>query len=327
MERLVNEGIITRKAGRGTYVEPERLSRVSYQVKENIGLVICTGEQLGIWNNELYGPMVNICEKWVRKEKKHLLFYNTEKKSDDFRSFLHKVDGVLLLGEWNSRNTKKRRKILEELKFNGVPVVAINGHVSEQGICSVVPDNEKGAFMATEHLLNLGHRCIVYFAGEEDSYSDSLRYATFLRALENRGISFNSHLFFRGYFSSLKSVEPAKKILEKKKEFSAVFAANDKMALTLMRMAQEKGIKIPDEFSLVGFDDIEAASEAIPPLTTVLMNREKLAQQAVKLLSKLLKREEISNLKAVVPVELKVRGTTKKYGKKQGRPVNLRRSE
>ena len=313
MQALARENIIFRERGRGTFINKRKVSALKKVARSiprspdtdvgNIGLLSVDGQ---ILSDSFHAPLVTHCEEWIRKMGKHLLLYNT---GDNLDGFIPKVDGIILIGQnWGEET-------IRTIKSYKIPKVAINYDASGVGIASVIPDDEQGAFMATEYLLSLGHRNILYFGGPEDSYSDRQRYKGFQEAFKKAHLKFNPQLLIRGGFSFSRSIDSAKKIFQKREQFSAIFAANDVMASALMNVAEKNNIKIPEDLSLVGFDDLEEASHRLPPLTTVRIDREELAQQGVKILSRLMKGEKIASLRIIIPTELKIRGTTQDIGR------------
>jgi DNA-binding LacI/PurR family transcriptional regulator len=169
---------------------------------------------------------------------------------------------------------------------SGVPLVLADKHMAHSGVSSVVPDNVSGARDAARHLLGLGHRRIAFLAAPQDPVVEA-RYQGFLKAHEEAGVRFDPKLFIRGGYEVGPAQDAMKKFLtgrNKKDLPTAVFAINDEAAIGVMKALQAQGLKVPDDISVVGFDDIAWASHAEPPLTTIRIQREEMGRLAANLL-------------------------------------------
>ena len=136
------------------------------------------------------------------------------------------------------------------------------------GQCLYV-DNFGAAYNATRYLLEAGHRQIAHIAGSS-FHEDALdRRKGYLRALEDAGIRLNEDLIVEGDFRSHSGVLAVEMLLARGQTFSAIFAANDQMAIGVRLALFRRGIRVPDDVSMIGFDDHVASAYMIPPLTTV----------------------------------------------------------
>ncbi|MDX6350963.1 MAG: hypothetical protein QOF84_5753 [Streptomyces sp.] len=162
----------------------------------------------------------------------------------------------------------------------GVPVVIADGD-PEQRFASVDINQAAGARAATTHLLALGHRTVWHVAGPQDSYSARRRAAAWRRTLEDAGAPVPPLLF--GDWTAASGYE-AGRALAARPEVTAVFAANDHMALGVLRALHEAGRPVPAEVGVVGFDDVAESAYFQPPLTTVHQDFEEVGRQCVALL-------------------------------------------
>lgn len=163
------------------------------------------------------------------------------------------------------------------------PIVAVDPHVGNSSIPTVDSQNFEGARAAVQHLITLGHRRIGFLAGRPDLESARRREAGYLSALEEAGIEFDPALVRVGGFTEATSVEPAEALLSLPDRPTAIFAANDLSAIQVMRSAKSRGLRIPADLSVVGFDNIPESALTEPPLTTVDQSIQALGREAVRL--------------------------------------------
>ncbi|WP_405539610.1 LacI family transcriptional regulator [Streptomyces sp. NBC_00075] len=143
-------------------------------------------------------------------------------------------------------------------------------------------DNEGGAFAMTSYLLSAGHERIVLL-GTMDVSTSTERVAGYRRALESRGIAFDPNLVVPGDFSREFGHRAARELLGSGLEFTAVFAVTDMIAAGLLKGLREEGVRVPEDISVAGYDDIPLASDVFPELTTVHIPHEELGRTAVRM--------------------------------------------
>ncbi|BCW11753.1 LacI family transcriptional regulator [Arthrobacter sp. NtRootA4] len=147
----------------------------------------------------------------------------------------------------------------------------------------VTYDNEGGAFAITDYLISQGHRRILYVGGPRDFSTTASRLAGFYRALDARGIERDPALVHEGAFGRGFGYSRMRELLEQDLGFTAVFGANDLVAAGILEALEERGIRVPEDISVVGYDDVPVASELRPRLTTVRVPLEELGREAVRL--------------------------------------------
>jgi len=167
--------------------------------------------------------------------------------------------------------------------FGGsVPVVILGDLGDSESLPSnwdrVYSNNEETARMAVEHLVGLGHRRIGFIKGEEGAPSGVRRLKGYRSALERAGIPFQEELAVPGDFTQTGGRLAMAKLLDLATRPSAVFCANDLSALGALGLVRERGLRVPDDLSIVGFDDIDEAVQASPPLTTVRQSPREVGQ-------------------------------------------------
>jgi LacI family transcriptional regulator len=166
----------------------------------------------------------------------------------------------------------------------GIPVVAIDPHAGPTGLPTVDSDNLEGAVLATQHLIGLGHRRIGFLGGRPDLESARLREAGYRKALAGAGIEVEESLVLVGGYRPESADAPARDLLTRPDRPTAVFAANDLSAIRTMEVAESLGIHVPDDLSVIGFDNVPESALTNPPLTTVAQPLQQMGAAALGLL-------------------------------------------
>lgn len=193
----------------------------------------------------------------------------------------------------------------------GTPVVAVDPHTGRAALPTVDSDNLHGGRLATEHLLELGHRRIALLTGREDLKSAQQRETGYRGALASAGIEVDESLIRRGEYDHDVAAESARALLSEPDRPTAVFAANDISAIATIESALELGLRVPEDVSVVGFDNIPESALCTPPLTTVQQPIREMGQRAVTLLVRLINGEEPEDTHITLGTELVVRQTTR----------------
>jgi DNA-binding LacI/PurR family transcriptional regulator len=190
----------------------------------------------------------------------------------------------------------------------GVKVVLIDKHMSKKDISCVVPDNKAGTLDLARYLVNLGHRRIAFLGAAKDPVVD-LRFNTFIQVLKDAGCSFQSGDYITGGYEIKPACIAVKQYLSSKRNNkpSAIFAINDEAAIGAMKALQEQGLRVPEDISVTGYDDISWAAHTIPPLTTVRIPREEMGRMAAQLLVGQIESRQTSSTITALNTELVVR--------------------
>lgn len=189
-----------------------------------------------------------------------------------------------------------------------IPVVAVDPHTGRSGTSTIEADNVGGARAATEYLIGLGHRRIAHVRGREDLVSASLREQGYREALAAAGIPFDPALVRVGGYRAAETTDAARELLSLPERPTAVFSANDLSAIRVMEIAEQLGLRVPDDVSVVGFDNVPEAAKATPPLTTVAQPMHEMGAEAVRLLLGLLA-GTVTEEHLRVPATLVIRGS------------------
>jgi LacI family transcriptional regulator len=187
------------------------------------------------------------------------------------------VDGVIILT--NRPDDGRLRDIVDGRK----DVVLLDEDVPGAEVGRIFVENEKGAYMATQHLLDVGHRRIAHVGGPRDLFSTRERFAGYARALAEAGVAMDEPLVRFGSYERAAGYSAVKDIITHAAP-TAVFAGSDYLAIGALAALREKGLDAPRDLSLVGFDDMPFAEWLHPPLTTVRQPIEQMGRQGVRTL-------------------------------------------
>jgi len=213
------------------------------------------------------------------------------------------VDGILIAGvvhvAW-----------IREVTDAGTPVVLLDNHCPGLAVPAVVNDNAAGAYRATRHLASLGHTRIGFVGAAVDYPFGPETHDGYRRALADAGICPDPALETTVAIDAGAAREGAHRLLARPSPPSAIFAVTDAMALGVIKAARDRGQRIPDDLSVVGMDDIELASLADPPLTTVRVRKEEMGRRAAEALLQRMHGRRVEPGPVRLANELVVRGTT-----------------
>lgn len=192
----------------------------------------------------------------------------------------------------------------------GAPVVAVDPHTGSSSFPTVDADNLRGARLATEHLLGLGHRRIAMLTGRADLESAKQREQVYREALAAAGVPFVESLVRVGGYDADLSTCAAHELLTGPDRPTAVFAANDVSAIATIKVALSLGLRVPEDLSVVGFDNIPESALCTPPLTTVEQPIRTMGERAVEMLIRLIREQPVEQTHLTLATELVVRGST-----------------
>ncbi|MGG3800076.1 catabolite control protein A [Metabacillus fastidiosus] len=232
---------------------------------------------------------------------------NKEKELHLLNTMLGKqVDGIVFMG---GNITEEH---VEEFKRSPVPIVLAASVDLTETIPSVNINYEQAVFDVISMLVEKGHRKIAYVTGvETEPINKVKKSAGYMRALEEAGIAYDENLVVEGDYSYDSGIEAFEKIEELEEKPTAIFVAADEMALGVIHGAQDKGYSIPDDFEIVGFDNTRLAVMVRPQLTTVVQPTYDIGAVAMRLLTKLMNKEEVEDQIVELPHRIEYRQTTK----------------
>jgi LacI family transcriptional regulator len=168
-----------------------------------------------------------------------------------------------------------------------LPTVVISGHRNHEGITNIVLNHDRAAHLALEHLVQLGHERIAFIQGQPYSADSETRWKAIERAAESLGLDIQEELIVQleiDTFSPYVGYPVVRRLLQRTHDFTALFAYNDLSAIGALRALRDSGLRVPEDVSVVGFDDINSAAFQIPSLTTIRQPLDKMGAIAGEIL-------------------------------------------
>ncbi|MDD5644373.1 MAG: GntR family transcriptional regulator [bacterium] len=298
---LIKEKLLYAVPATGTFVsEPEKV--VSSVSAENKNLTFC-------WIIKAYGlsvlgpyhmDILTSIQSELSKNNNHLVFQDIS-KNGEFQYSNH-WSGYFLIGELPD-------DIINKCYASELPCVFIDSKQKNKRP-SVISENYEGAKDAVKHLLGLGHRRIAYIHSDIESFVSNERFRGYIDALKEAEIPIDRNITAVGNMQVEGSIKATEKILKDASDITAIFAVNDETAIGALKVLSSKGLSVPKDVSIIGFDDIGWAKHSIPPLTTVRISRPEIAFYSVRLMMDMIERETVCTPTISMPTELIVREST-----------------
>ena len=262
--------------------------------------------------NSFYPLLVRGVEDYANKCGYSLFLCNSdnnpEKEKDYINAFVEKsVDGVILSSSMNE--TSFHYNILKNKK---IPLVVVDRCVEGNEFdAGVFLDNVKGAYIAVNYLIDNGHENIAFISGTKSLVVSKNRLSGYRMAFEERNLKVREDIIVEGDYQFESGYKRALELIDQGKEFTAIFAGNDLMAIGAIKALKSRNIKIPDQVEIIGFDNIDFSRLIAPQLSTVGQPIYKMGANGAKQLIKLIEGKKIRNKNTILKPELIIRETTK----------------
>jgi len=256
---------------------------------------------------DFYGEIINGIELVATENKYNLIIslnHHIIKEELSAVNFFKakKVDGAILV------TTIGDDDYVRSLLDAGYNIVLLDRDPHGLKVDTVKIDNFRGGYIATEYLLNLGHHDILFIQGIPYIDSSIERFNGYKKALKDKDVKRNNSFILHGDFTVGSGYSAIKEYLNKYGlNFTSIFAANDQMAIGAIKVLHDKGISVPNNVSVIGFDDSYLSPYIIPPLTTIKQRREEMGKTAVELLLDKISshhKKERTPRQIIIPVEL-----------------------
>lgn len=262
-------------------------------------------------SNEFYSEIVRGAEDAARRESYNILLCSTDGKSEKEEHAVAMlseklVDAIIML------SYDLNEDIVCSLKKAGIPVALISTLLDEDAFVTVNISNLQAARQAVEHLIALGHRRIAIIAGPEmDRDGGENRLLGYRMALQENGIRYDPALVERSEgYTYEKGYRCMQRMLERNVELTAVFAASDHIAMGCIRALWDKGLRVPEDVSVIGFDNLSITSYAIPPVTTVDQPRYEMGRLAAEKICQILDGQAVEERHFMLGHSIVQRGST-----------------
>lgn len=234
-------------------------------------------------SNPFYSEVLKGIELEARKEGFNLILMNTERRyeleEEAVKTMLsRRVDGLIIVP------TQERAEDIDFLLSTNIPTVVLGVKLERKILPQVYSDDETGAFLAVEHLIQRGRRRILFLNAFMYKSVAQMRYAGYVRAHTKNGLPIDESLVFQIEEGAENAYAKMKEILFSGLEFDAVFCFNDMFAIGVLEALKEAMVSVPEKVAVVGYDDISLSKYVCPPLTTVRIDKEAEGRVAFQLL-------------------------------------------
>jgi LacI family transcriptional regulator len=259
--------------------------------------------------NTFYSDMIKGIEDYLYENGFMVLLCNStddeERENLYLNQLVHRaVDGFII-----ASSTISDDMIFQLLKRNNKPYILLDRKREESESDNIIVDDMEGGYIATEHLIKLGHRKIGVITSNSSDINIHNRFLGYKKCMGNYELPIAEEWVERESLSMSGGYEAAQRLL--KTEVTAIFATSDQLAIGVYKGANEQQIHIPEELSLIGYDDIELASYMSPPLTTIHQPIYEIGKLAAETLLQRIMNPEEAVINHVVKTKLVVRDSTK----------------
>ncbi len=261
--------------------------------------------------NQVNAGIIRAIESEAHKAGYSVLLGDTQNQEEREQHYADMVssgqaDGILIFTPNLPFTLPEGKLATEQLP----PLVNSCEEIDNEDIYKVLIDNKAGGKAAVQHLLDLGHTCIAAVMGPKDTPSTLERLAGYKQALTEANIEINKNLIIRGDYRTVSGIEAMEKLLRLRHRPTAVFCFSDDMAIGAMNALREYDYRIPEDISVIGFDDISYAELMYPKLTTIRQPLEDIGRNCMQLLVEQLKGNRPEQKVIRLPFELVVRQST-----------------
>lgn len=291
------------------YVPNLNARSLSMRDSKLIGVVVPQtepGERL-MFQNSFYSEALGSIEYYARQKGYHILISATD-ANESYLTLAKKrnLDGIIVIGMYPD-------KFYQQMKKTQIPIVLIDSYTNDHYYHNVRIDDAYGSYLATKHMLENGHREIAFFAGQlKENGVMKKRMVGYRQALEEFDIAFKEELVFEDQIDYESGIALARKLLSSGVKATGIIAAADILAIGAMKGLYDAGCRVPDDYSIIGFDDLEISKYLTPGLTTVKQQISLKGQRAVELLLNHIDDPNLPKQEAILPLELVERGSVRK---------------
>ncbi|OCB00036.1 LacI family DNA-binding transcriptional regulator [Clostridium beijerinckii] len=238
--------------------------------------------------------------------------YNLVVRGIDDYQYSHLIDNRNFDGIIVVSQSKNDDEFIQTILEKNIPTVVINRYIENEGLVNIMSDDTKGVYDAVTYFIENDHRKIALLQGNKEFESTVYRKRGYIRALEDNNIPVNEEYILSGRYDLKSGYENMKKLLELENVPTAVFCANDDIGVGAMKAIFEAGLKVPEDISIIGFDDSNFCNYVTPPLTSVRKDSLAMSEYGGRNLLNLIKNKEVDKEKVYIQSQLVVRKSVKK---------------
>lgn len=297
VNELVEDGVLYREPRKGTFIAgPDR----KVHPRTMVGFFLHASHKHGI-SSPYYAKVFNSLQKHVTGQRLNL-FYFTD---------IGQINPKAVLAVIAAAFPESQEELIH--LSTRLPVVLFDNNIKGVKIPAVVIDNFNATYQAVEHALELGHRSVGYVSGPKKSSVGLKRLAGYKTALRDYDIEPDDAMIYYGDYEFDAGTQAADYFRALPAMPSFIHCANDLMAMGLIKGLSEKGVRIPADVSVSGFDDIDGCDRYVPSLTTMAVDYDKMAATVVDTILKLLHQQPIEITENIIPATLAVRESTSPF--------------
>ncbi len=275
-----------------------------------IGIVVpqTEGSRL-MFQNDFYAEILGSIEFHARQSGYHIIISATDANESYLRLARERnLDGIIVIGMYPDT-------FYQQMKSSQIPIVLVDSYCNDHYYHNIRIDDAYGSYLAARHVLSKGHREIAFFCGQlKENGVMKKRLTGYKDALREYGVAFDQRYVFEGKIDYSSGIVSAERLLASRLPATAVVAAADILAIGAMKGFYERGVRVPDDISVMGFDDLEISQYLTPGLTTVRQEISEKGKKAVELLIKNINEPDLTKQEQILSVKLVERGSVKRIG-------------
>lgn len=291
------------------YVPDLTARGLSMKDSKLIGVVVPQTEPGGtlMFRNGFYSEIVGSIEYHMRLHGYHVLISATDMDQNYLRLAKERnLDGIIVIGMYPD-------EFYRQMKRSQVPIVLIDSYCDDHYYHNVRIDDAYGSYLATRHLLEYGHRDIAFFSGVlKQNGVMQKRLTGYRQALEEQGLPFSAANLFEGKIDYDSGITMAHRMLDSGLPMTAVVAAADVLAIGVIKGLSDRGKHVPEDVSVIGYDDLEVSGYLAPGLTTIRQEISLKGERAVQLLLNHIENPNVCKQEEILPISLVKRQSVRK---------------
>ncbi len=291
------------------YVPNLNARGLSMRDSKLIGVVVPQtepGERL-MFQNSFYSEVLGSIEYYARQQGYHILISATD-ANESYLTLAKKrnLDGIIVIGMYPD-------DFYQQMKKTQIPIVLIDSYCNDHYYHNIRIDDAYGSYLATRYMLENGHEHIAFFAGQmKENGVMKKRLLGYRQALDEFSVPYRREYIFEGQIDYNSGIDLSNRLMASPFPATGVVAAADILAIGAAKGFFEAGKRVPDDYSIIGFDDVEISRFMTPGLTTIRQQISLKGQKAVELLLKHIEDPTLPKQEEILPLRLVVRGSVRK---------------